>query len=273
MPEWFLSLEIIHAIPAARARIAVFDFDGSLSLIRAGWFPLMKRMMVEGLTALGTGESEADLAAEVEDYIWRFTGQDTICQMIAFTEAIRRRGGRPLDAAVYKQRFLDRLYRVTNLRMEEIRGGGPPDRHLVPGTRRLLETLRARGMRLYLASGTDEPALLEEAALLDIARYFEGIHGARDNSGGFTKRALLERLIAQPGMEGERLVGFGDGPVETEEIKRAGGIAVGLATDEPECRVVNEWKRARLIASGADYIVPHYGCHDELMEVLFDGRR
>ena len=87
-------LEAIHpGASAPGARIAVFDFDGTISLIRAGWVDIMVPMMLEVLTALGTGESQDDLRRAVEPFIWRLTGKDTLYQMIALTEhpAIGRR--------------------------------------------------------------------------------------------------------------------------------------------------------------------------------------
>jgi len=61
------------------------------------------------------------------------------------------------------------------------------------------------------------------------------------------------------------LLGFGDGYVEIEEVNRAGGVTVGVATDEPQCLVVDQWKRKRLTGAGADYIIPNYLCGDELI--------
>ena len=52
-----------------------------------------------------------------------------------------------------------------------------------------------------------------------------------------------------------------------------GGVTVGVATTEPECRVVDDWKRQRLIGVGADYIVPNYLCHDQLVAMLFSNGR
>ncbi len=46
---------------------------------------------------------------------------------------------------------------------------------------------------------------------------------------------------------------------------------MGVATDEPECRKVDEWKRERLAGVGADYIIPNFLCRDELLETLFPG--
>jgi phosphoglycolate phosphatase len=48
-----------------------------------------------------------------------------------------------------------------------------------------------------------------------------------------------------------------------------GGVAVGVATAEPECQVVDEWKRRRLAGVGADFIVPNFLCREELMQTLF----
>jgi hypothetical protein len=65
------------------------------------------------------------------------------------------------------------------------------------------------------------------------------------------------------------LLGFGDGYVEIENVKQVGGVAVGVATDEPECRQVNEWKRRRLAGVGADLIIPNYLERDQLLRLLF----
>ena len=251
--------------------VAVFDFDGTLSLIRAGWADIMIPMMLEVLTSLGTGETEEQLRAVVEPFIWRLTGKDTLYQMIALADEVTRRGGTPLAAQVYKDQFLVRLYAVSGTRMERLRSGeAAPDEYLVPGSRAILEELQARGISLYLASGTDDEHLKAEAELLDISRYFDGgIYGALPDPNAFSKGMLFDRIVAMPGMRPHRLLGFGDGPVEIEELHRLHAIAVGLATDEPECIETSPWKRRNLIEAGADYIIPNYLCRQVLLPVLF----
>ena len=265
-------VETIHpGTSAPFARVAVFDFDGTVSLIRAGWADIMVPMMQEVLAALGTGESRADLRRAVEPFIWRLTGKDTLYQMIALAEQVTLRGGTPLDPREYKQEFLNRLFAVSHPRIRQLRDGScAPDQYLVPGTRALLEDLQARGLRLYLASGTDDAHLKEEAGLLDVARYFDGgVYGALPDPDAFSKRMLIGRILQQPRMRPRHLIGFGDGPVEIEDLKRAGAVAVGLATDEPECRVTSPWKRRNLIEVGADYIIPNYECRPVLLPMLF----
>ncbi len=45
---------------------------------------------------------------------------------------------------------------------------------MVPGARAAREPPKESGLKLYLASGTDEIYMKEEARLLDVARYFDG---------------------------------------------------------------------------------------------------
>jgi phosphoglycolate phosphatase-like HAD superfamily hydrolase len=265
-------MESLHpGVSAAHARFVLFDFDGSLSLVRTGWMQVMVPMMVEVLAELKTGETEEELRQVVEEFVWRLTGEETIYQMIALAGEVTRRGGTPRDPLVYKQRYLELLSHVIRDRLEELRRGqSSPDRYLVPGARPLLETLAERGLSMYLASGTDEVFLKEEAALLDIARYFDGgVYGALDDYRSFSKRILVQRILTLPGVRGSQLLGFGDGYVEIEEVRRVGGITVGVATDKPECLAVDEWKRQRLIGAGADYIIPNYLQHQTLIEMLF----
>ena len=80
---------------------------------------------------------------------------------------------------------------------------------------------------------------------------------------------LIRQMLSSLEGNGKTLLGFGDGYVEIKNVKEAGGVAVGVATDEPECEVVNQWKRERLVEVGADFVVPNFLCWDELSTVLF----
>lgn len=255
----------------ARARVALFDFDGTLSLIRSGWVDVMVPMMVEILLDLRTGETEAELKSIVQDFVWRLTGKETIYQMMEFADHVKRRGGQALDPLEYKKQYLDRLWVRIRGRVEDLREGRvSPEKYLVPGARALLENLKARGLKMYLASGTDEIYMKEEARLLDVARYFDGgVYGALDDYKSFSKKILIQRILATTDVQGGEILGFGDGYVEIEEVNQVGGVTVGVATTEPECVVVDDWKRQRLIGVGADYIVPNFLDHAQLVSMLF----
>ena len=258
-------------LDASHTKVVLFDFDGTLSLIRSGWMGVMVPMMVEILAACKSGESEDELRAVVEDYVWRLTGQETVYQMITLADEVRKRGGNPLDPLRYKHIYLDRLWTRIRGRVEALRAGAAaPDDYMVPGTRRLLESLRNRGMTMYVASGTDEPFMKEEARLLDVDKYFDGgVYGALDDYKSFSKGILIRRILDGARFRGEEFLAFGDGYVEIEEVKKVGGTAVGAATAEPECLAIDEWKRSRLIGVGADAIVPNYLDHDALLGTLF----
>src|SRR5580698_11489183 len=94
-------------VSARNARVVLFDFDGTLSLIRSGWMKVMVPMMVEILAELKTGETEAELQTVVEDFVWRLTGKETIYQMIALAEALESRGGNPLEPLASTKMYLD----------------------------------------------------------------------------------------------------------------------------------------------------------------------
>ena len=267
-----MKMEQIRAgATAAGAKVALFDFDGTLSLVRSGWMDVMVPMMVEILADLKSGETDAELKAVVEDFVWRLTGKETIYQMIEFAGNVEKRGGRALDPLEYKKMYLDLLWERIRGRVEELKSGHvSPEKYMVPGARALLESLKARGLKMYLASGTDEVYMKEEARLIDVAKYFDGgVYGALDDYKSFSKKILVQRILAGTDVRGAEIIGFGDGYVEIEEVKLVGGVAVGVASMEPECVAVDEWKRQRLIGVGADYIVPNYLCHEELMGALF----
>jgi phosphoglycolate phosphatase len=258
-------------VTAQQAKVVIFDFDGTLSIIRSGWMDVMVPLCVEQLVDLGSGETEAQLRVVVEEFVWRLTGKETIYQMMALADAIRARGGQPLEPAAYKKMYLDRLWLKIRDRIENLRAGKvTPETFLVPGARALLEDFSARGLRLYLASGTDDANVKEEAALLGVAPFFEDrIFGAQDDLTSFSKAILVRQIVTRAGFQANELLVFGDGYVEIEEVKKVGGIAVGVATAEPKCLEIDEWKRERLISVGADFIVPNYMQLDELTAALF----
>jgi len=267
-------IEIINPdIVRGRFRSVLFDFDGTLSLIREGWPDVMIPLMVEILLQTPEHESEEELYRVVEDFVMRLTGKQTIYQMIQLCEEIKKRGGEPDDPLAYKRMYYERLNRRISGRIEGLRSGRiSREEMLLPGSIELLENLRRRGMTLYLASGTDEPYMKEEVELLGLTKYFNGgIYGALDEFQRFSKKKLIMTMFREHNLSGPELLSFGDGFVEIENTKEVGGVAVGVASDEVRRRGINQWKRNRLIGAGADLIIPEYRQQDALLAYLFDG--
>ncbi len=267
------SIEIIHE-PASRGRYrhVLFDFDGTLSLIREGWPEIMIPLMVEVLLETPHHEPEEDLRKIVREFVMRLTGKQTIYQMIQLAEEIEKRGGKPSDPLVYKQMYNDALMaRIRDRREDLLRGRAKPEDMLVPHALDLIRGLLERGMSIYLASGTDEKYVIEEAGMLGLVPYFGNhIYGAQQDYKSFSKAMVVERILRENQVEGRYLLGFGDAYVEVDNVKSAGGDAVGVASDEAQLSgKPDEWKRRRLVGAGADVIIPDYRECGALLDYLF----
>jgi beta-phosphoglucomutase-like phosphatase (HAD superfamily) len=256
--------------PRAKIKAALFDFDGTLSLIREGWPEIMIPMMVNHLTKTPTRETREELAQRVEEFVMRLNGKQTIYQMIQLADEIRNRGGTPLEPLDYKHEYHNLLWHRISGRVEALDSGEKsPEPLTVPGSRELLASLRERGCPLYLASGTDLVYVKNEVRALGLAEFFgDHIYGAIDEYKNFSKKMIIERVVAELNLAPGELVGFGDGYVEIEELKRVGGVAIGVASDEEHRTGINEWKRKRLLNAGADIIVPDYRDLKDLLTLL-----
>ncbi len=143
---------------------------------------------------------------------------------------------------------------------------------VVPDAHAVLTNLRDRGVPLFVASGTDYDHVVHEARLLGVDGYFPtGINAPKNNDPAFEKGNVIARVLEDLDIRGEELLGFGDGVVETAEVKRVGGVAVGVASSEHGSGpgVLNPEKRARLVAAGADLIVADYTRQEELIRWLW----
>ncbi len=251
----------------------VFDFDGTLSLIREGWPEVMVPMMVEFLQETGTDETLDDLRQLAHTFVMELNGKQTIYQMIRLAKEIQQRGGQPLDPGQYKDLYHDRLMERIVGRREALRSGktSPADM-LVPHSLVLLETLKNRGAQLYLASGTDEQYVREEVKLLGLDVFFgPHVYGAVDDFKAFSKAMVIQRILKENGVDGSRLLGFGDGYVEIMNVKEAGGTAVAVASDEAgRSGKPDPWKRKRLLGVGADLVIPDFQDTPALVAYLWN---
>jgi phosphoglycolate phosphatase-like HAD superfamily hydrolase len=229
------AIEVHHPqIQRGRIRHAVFDFDGTLSLLRAGWQEVMITHAVEELSGTPAVPPPEGWRQFAREYITRLTGEQTIYQMLHLEAEVRRLGGTPRPAAEYKWEYLRRLGERIRGRLEALRQRREsPTAYLVSGSIELLEDLARRGVTCYLASGTDHPFVVEEAGLLGVAPY------------------------------------FGDGYVEIANAVEVEGLAVGAATCEEGGQEWDEWKKGRLLEVGADLLVPHWQESELLLEYLF----
>jgi rfaE bifunctional protein kinase chain/domain len=272
-------VEIIRDLSApCRIRHAIFDHDGTLSTLRQGWEQIMEPMMVRAVLGPRYDAADETLYHKVVDQVRRFidrtTGIQTLSQMEGLIELVRQFGCVPagdiLDIHGYKAVYNDALLAMVRQRTAKLqRGELAPDDFQIKGARQMLERLRTRGVRLYLASGTDTADVVAEAEALGYAHLFEGrIFGAVGDVKVEAKRVVLEEIFGRHNLQGPELATFGDGPVEMRETRNRGGVAVGVASDEVRRFGLNPAKRARLIRAGADVLVPDFSQLETLLALL-----
>jgi bifunctional ADP-heptose synthase (sugar kinase/adenylyltransferase)/phosphoglycolate phosphatase-like HAD superfamily hydrolase len=276
-------IEIAEPLPAEFSPgHAIFDHDGTISTLREGWEAVMAPMMMKAILGPAHATAERDVVerveAQVDDFIDKTTGIQTLRQMHGLAGMVRAAGFVPaaeiLDAAGYKRIYNDALMQLVNDRLARLQRGelGVGDftlKNAVP----LLERLAAAKVKLYLASGTDEQDVIREAEALGYAPLFEGrIYGASHDMTHDAKRMVLDRILREIGPgNSARIVTFGDGPVEIRETRKRGGLAVGVASDEVRRFGLNGEKRARLIRAGANLVTADYAQLPALLNLLHLG--
>lgn len=264
-------MEVINERPPRDGfRVAIFDFDGTLSLLRRNWHEIMIPMMVETLSCLPGSESTNQIAQVVEDFVMRLNGRQTIYQMIQLAEEVESRGGVPRAPLDYKRQYHDLLWSEVSQRVSAVKEGVvSAESFTVPGAMELLDRLTQNNVLLYLASGTDLNYVHDELGVLGLDRFFgDRVYGALDDYKQFSKAMIVRRIFEETGFAAEQLVGFGDGFVEIEEVRKAGGYAIGVASNEDTRGGVNQWKRSRLKDAGADVILGDYSALDDLLNLL-----
>ncbi len=248
---------------------ALFDFDGTVSLIREGWQEVMIPYFIEVLSATPGAEDSMKIKNCVREFVDKLTGKQTIFQCMRLDEEVKKRGGEAVNPLIYKQEYLKRLMERIRYRLEKLKSGANPEEFIVKGSADLLKKLKEAGISIYLASGTDEADVLEEVKLLGLNEYFDGgIYGAIDGVMDCSKELVIKKIIKENTIKPEQLVSFGDGYVEIELVKNIGGYTFGVATDEVRKKGIHEWKRNRLLAAGADAIIPDFEESQKIIDFI-----
>ena len=268
--KWENELHIKHAI---------FDHDGTISTLREGWELIMAPMMIKAI--LGDNYLEANeilfqkVKSRVDDFIDKTTGIQTLVQMKGLIDLIREFGCVPedriLDEFGYKQIYNDELLIMVRQREKKLsRNELALEDFTLKNAVPFLQKLYDSGIKLYLASGTDDEDVKNEARILGYDYLFEGrIYGAVGDITKEAKKMVLDRILDSIGESAfGTVITFGDGPVEIRETRKRGGITIGLASNELRRYGLNEKKRTRLIKAGADIIVPDFSQSPQLLSLL-----
>jgi rfaE bifunctional protein kinase chain/domain len=258
---------------------AIFDHDGTISTLREGWEEIMAPMMIKAI--LGKNYKDADDAlyhkveTRVAEFIDKTSGIQTLVQMQGLIALVKEFGIVPeneiLDIFGYKKIYNDELLLMVKEREKKLQHGELAlEDFTIKNAFPFLTRLYQAGVKLYLASGTDEEDVKSEAKALGYEYLFEGrIYGAVGDINKEAKKIVLDRILDSIGTsESGQIVTFGDGPVEIRETHKRNGITVGMATNEQRRYGLNTHKRTRLIKAGADIIISDFSQMDQLLGLL-----
>ncbi len=273
-------LEIIRPLPRKiQITHAVFDHDGTISVLRRGWDKAMLRMMTKSIIGKLNVEKESKVVSLVRKNVFLFinrsAGWPTLLQMEHLVQLIRKYKFVPsrqiLSAIEYKKIYLQQFQKRVEKRMISLKNGIlKSSSFLVRGVFPFLNVLKSAGIKLFLTSGTDQKIVETEARLLGYLNFFKNqIHGASSSGRTDSKALLLEELRLEIGKSYTyRLLTFGDGPVEIRETRKQGGLTVGIASDEQRGGGWDLNKRNRLKTAGAHILVPDFSQYKNLCGVL-----
>jgi len=261
-------IEVVNYPPTKGFHYALFDFDGTVSLLREGWREIMIPYFTEVIAAVSPNET--GIPELVADFVDLLTGKQTIFQCIRLDEEVQKRGGAAVDPGIYKAEYLRRLMENIQTRHANLKAGtDKPQAHLVPGIEAFLQKLKDNGVKIYLASGTDEDDVKAEAELLGVSHFFDGgIYGAKDSIKDCSKELVIKQILEENKISGADLISFGDGYIEVQLVKDIGGYAVAVATDEARKKGVNVWKRDRLLSADADVVIPDFANAAKLYDFI-----
>lgn len=265
-------IRLLQDIERGRFKYALFDFDGTVSLLREGWQGIMAPVCVDAIR--GDTPVTAEIEAAVVEMIEETTGIQTIIQMERLVEMVREFGLVPeekiLDAHGYKAVYNERLLVPVRERIARIQSGADPiERWVVKGSLEFLKLLKARGLEMYIFSGTDRDDVVNEATIVGAAPYFNEIWGALRTVEEYSKEQVLRDLIAQHDLHGAEVLVCGDGPVEIRNGKQFGCVTVGICSDEKTGVGWDETKVPRLTKAGADLLISDFGEAAKLEGYLF----
>lgn len=242
-------------------KVAILDFDGTISTLRCGWEGIMEPLM---LKAISPNETPSKKVVDmVKEYIDQSTGIQTIYQMEWLSKVVSEMTNTPpVDPWIYKDKYNDKLLEMVTNRINLLeRGELNPSDFLVNGSYEFLEKLKSEEITIYIASGTDDVDLQKEVRLLGIDKFVKRAMGAPRRKKDCSKEAVIKDILNNSEVLGEHLLVVGDGKVEIQLGNEVGAVTIGVASDEINKNgKFNTAKYEKLKKAGANYIVADFDC-------------
>ena len=262
-------MEIYNVKPNLNIKAVIFDFDGTISVLRSGWEKVMEDFMLSILSA--EKQPSDTLVNEIRQYIDESTGIQTALQMEWLDKKVKECGinANNKDIWDYKDGYNEMLIKSVNDRLYKLNSGElSRDDYVVMGSIQFLEALKNYNINMYVASGTDDADVKNEVKALGLSGYFKEVAGAPYRKKDCSKEAVIKNLIKEKNIPGESLMIIGDGKVEISLGKEAGALTLGTATDEINRSGVNPVKKERLLKAGADAITGDFIELDSVLKLM-----
>ena len=125
-----------------------------------------------------------------------------------------------------------------------------------PGVREMLETLKAEGHKLFVATSKPEKMSIEILEHFELAKYFDQICGATMDTSRSSKEAVIEYLLHQNG-KADNMIMVGDTKFDVIGAKAHGIPTIGVSWGYGEVQ--------DMLDAGAAHIAHST---DELLELL-----
>jgi len=269
-------LEIVKDVKRGGFKVAVFDWDGTLSLIRAEWPRILSSLIAEIIAGRLSPEDDPveiirDDTKSVRAYLKETAGAPTLDQIKGYLERnnhLEHLKDKDLDRL--SRTWLDEYNRRLNRFVEEEvvpKAGDNPEDYRVAGALKFVKKFREQGIKCYVLSGGNEKDLNDtDVPLLGFDGLFElvlGTDGTIERElGSYDKGVGLEWIMKREGIEdpGEVVV-IGDGAAEISFARKLGIPSVALIE---EGDLIG---RQLFLNTGANYVKEH-GL--EPYEELFD---
>ena len=241
----------------------LFDFDGTLSLIRQGWPEVMVPMFAEVLPRRARRDRGRPPQMAFED-IMRLNGKQTIYQMIQLADRIRERGGEPREPLWYKHEYLRRLDERIG---DRTRRAAPaarstPDELLVHGATAAAGAPAASAAcrSTWPAAPTRSPSSRRPSCSASARTSAAASTAPWTITSRSPRRWSSSGSSARTGSTASSCSRSATATSRSRTPRRSAGLAVAVASDEANngSGRMDEWKRERLSGVGADVVIPDF---------------
>jgi phosphoglycolate phosphatase len=248
-------------------KIWIFDFDGTISLLRSNWVDIMQSQFE---LELGNSiDKYPELRQAIRNYILESAGAPSIQQMeqINVFKAEYAADVDRKNSAGYKKHYESMLDVELQQKYAKIQANvNMIDLYLVPGVKAFLQHILDAGSKIYLASGTDKKHVQHETHLLNLSVYFTKIYGPSDENVNATKGAAIDDISNHEQVSNTDMIVVGDGPEEIRQAFKRSIPSIGIVYEKDKS--LQKYKTKALENAGATFIINDFTSIEDILKSI-----